>query len=76
MSKEKRMPNAIELIARFESNLAFIMIAPAKVIVGIADSKIVTFAMVLNSKSIIITKRINIKGAKSVLQKITRIALL
>ncbi len=70
------MPNAIELIARFESNLAFIMIAPAKVIVGIADSKIVTFAMVLNSKSIIITKRINIKGAKSVLQKITRIALL
>ena len=57
------MPNAIELIARFESNLAFIMIAPAKVIVGIADSKIVTFAMVLN-------------GAKSVLQKITRIALL
>lgn len=70
------MPNAIELIARFESNLAFIMIAPAKVIVGIADSKIVTFAMVLNSKSIIITKRINIKGAKSVLQKITGIALL
>lgn len=70
------MPNAIELIARFESNLAFIMIAPAKVIVGIADSKIVTFAMVLNSKPIIITKRINIKGAKSVLQKITRIALL
>ena len=69
------MPNAIELIARFESNLAFIMIAPAKVIVGIADSKIVTFAMVLNSKSILITKRIIIQGANSVLQKITRLAL-
>ena len=70
-TKEKRIPKAMELTARFESNLAFIIIAPAKVIVGIEDSKIAAITRgvkAISSKLKITTK---IKGASKVLDKTT-----
>lgn len=70
--KAKSTPKATELTARLLSNLAFITIAPAKVIVGVALSMIATMVEVFISKPKIFKKNIKIKGAKIILAKITR----
>ena len=74
--KQNKMPKATALTAKLVSSLAFITIAAAKVIVGVADSMIAT--IVLGLKDILKTKMRaqKIKGAKIIFAKITTKVLL
>lgn len=75
-TKENKIPKAITLTAKFESSLAFIIIAPAKVIVGVALSIMATMLEAVKSREKILSKMIKTRGVKIILAKITIIVAL